>query len=75
MSNVFWSPGMKIETVETQIIKSALRFFENDREVTCRSLGISRRTLDSRIADYKKEEQSKNENKDIATSERKDIGL
>ena len=73
MSNVFWSPGVKIEHVEKQIIKSALRFFENDREITCRSLGISRRTLDGRIAEYKKEEAEKNEVKDITSSQGKTL--
>ena len=58
MNDIIWSPGVKLEHVEKKIILKALAFYGNDRETTARSLGISRRTLDGRISDYKKDEPS-----------------
>jgi hypothetical protein len=54
MSDILWSPGVTLENVEKKIILRALAFYQNNREETARSLGISRRTIDSRISDYNK---------------------
>ncbi len=73
MNEIHWSPGVKIDHVEKQIIIKALAFYGNDREVTARSLGISRRTLDTRIMDYRKEDQKIPD--DIINRKRVEMGL
>ena len=49
---VIWQNGMTIDDVEEATIKAAMRFFNNNKTQTARSLGIAIRTLDSKISKY-----------------------
>lgn len=54
--SIMWSPGVTLEQIEKQIIKSAIRHFKN-RATTAEALGISLRTIDYRLEAYAKEEE------------------
>lgn len=47
-----WQPGMSMEDVEKEVYSKALRFYQNNKSQTSRSLGVSVRTLDSKIEKY-----------------------
>lgn len=49
---IYWSPGMKISEIEKAIILHALRFYSGNKQTTAFSLGISLRTLYSRLNEY-----------------------
>lgn len=49
---VSWQTGMTLRQLEVAVIEKALMINGGNREVTARSLGICRRTLDQRIKDY-----------------------
>lgn len=48
-----YSPGITLEQIEREAILAALRHFRGNRTATARALGISARTLTTRIKDYK----------------------
>lgn len=76
MSDILWSPGVKLEHIEKKVILKAMAYFKNDRESTAKSLGISRRTLDGRISEYKKTEgKDVTDPKDYNPRERRTEGL
>lgn len=52
-SQIIWSPGMTLESVEKQVILMAYRVFKGNKTQTAQALGISVRTLDKKLADYK----------------------
>lgn len=52
---VVWSPGVSIETMIQSAIESALSYYKGNKTATAHALGISIRTLDTRLDKYKKE--------------------
>lgn len=48
-----YSPGITLEEIEREAILAALRYHKGNRTATARALGISARTLITRIKDYK----------------------
>lgn len=48
-----WQPGMTLDYLEEQAIRSAFSFYRNNKTATASSLGISIRTLDSKLEIYK----------------------
>lgn len=57
MAEVKWSPGQSLGDLERRVIKSALAHFKN-RDECAVSLGISRRTLDTRISELRVDDSS-----------------
>lgn len=60
--SIVWSPGTSLDEIEKQVILKAFRHFRGNKTVTSNALGISIRTLDSKLekygADGKSEEAS-----------------
>lgn len=49
---IIWSPGVTLDNVEEQVIRHAFKFFQRNKTATANALGISIRTLDSRLERY-----------------------
>jgi DNA-binding NtrC family response regulator len=54
-----WTPGYTIESVEKEIIMQALSFYQGNKTQTAQALGIAIRTLDNKLAQYKKAVETK----------------
>lgn len=52
---IVWSPGVTLEGIEKQVILKAFRFYRGNKTVTAQSLGISIRTLESRMEKYEQD--------------------
>ncbi len=50
-----WSPGLTLADVERESILGALRFFRWNKTRTAQALEISVRTIDNKIAKYRKD--------------------
>lgn len=57
MSNIHWTPGMTMLDVEKQVIKAAINYFKNNKTQTAKSLGMSVRTLDTKLEKMKTDDQ------------------
>lgn len=57
MGKVDWTPGLTIEEAEKQCVLQALRFYRHNKTQTAQSLGISIRTLDSKLEAYEKDRE------------------
>lgn len=51
---IIWSPGITLADIEKQVILKAFRFFRGNKTTTANALGISIRTLDTRLDEYEK---------------------
>lgn len=49
-----WSIGQDLASYEREAIQKAFRFYEGNKTLTAKVLGISIRTLDARLEDYRK---------------------
>lgn len=49
---ISYQPGVTLEQIEKEIILQAIRFYGGNKTRTAQSLGISIRTLDSKLAKY-----------------------
>jgi hypothetical protein len=49
-----YEPGMTIDSAEQEIIEQAFRFYRNNKIQTCASIGISLRTLDTKLETYER---------------------
>jgi hypothetical protein len=49
---MIWQPGMNLEQVEQAAIEEAFRFYRGNKTQTSIALGISIRTLDTRLEKY-----------------------
>lgn len=67
-NSIIWSPGMRLDVLEQQVIVKAFRFYHENKTATANSLGISIRTLDSRLEKYEMDAIEE----DLANAERKD---
>lgn len=54
---IMWSPGMSLEDIEKQVILKAYGHYRQNKTVTANSLGISVRTLDTRIEKYEQDQK------------------
>lgn len=52
MNDIIWSPGVKLEDIEKQVILKAFRYFGNNKTATAISLGITTKTLNSKLDRY-----------------------
>lgn len=52
MVNFIWQPGMTLEEVEKQAILQAFRFFRSNKTATASALGVSVRTIDTKLDKY-----------------------
>lgn len=55
MSQIFWTPGVKIDEMEKVIIEEAYKFYNGNKTTTANSLGISIRTLENKLEKYAQE--------------------
>lgn len=53
-----WHPGVSLASLEKQAILEAFRFYRGNKTMTSQSLGISIRTLDSKLEQYKEDGKS-----------------
>lgn len=69
MNGLFqWSPGITLEQVEEQIIRVAYKHFSNNKTATANALGISIRTLDTKLEKYENDDRNQ---RDRATDDHK----
>lgn len=54
-SQIIWSPGVPLEYLVKQAILAAMKFYRGNKSAAARSLGISIRTLDTRLEKYEQE--------------------
>lgn len=64
MTEVIWSPGLSLESVERMVILKAYAFFKHNKSATASSLGIAIRTLDNKLERY--DQELKNERDKLA---------
>lgn len=50
--SINWSPGVKLEDIEKEVILRAFRHFRSNKVATCNALGIAVRTLDNKLEKY-----------------------
>ena len=56
---VYWSPGMTLDSMEREVIIAAYGFYRGVKTTTAASLGISVRTLYSKLERYEQEQKNK----------------
>lgn len=61
---VIWTPGVKISELERSAIISAYKFYNQNKTATAASLGISIRTLDSKLEKYAEDDKAAEEARD-----------
>ena len=54
---IVWSPGVTLENIEKQVIVKAYDYFKKNKTSTSIALGISIRTLDSKLEKYKDDDR------------------
>ena len=54
--SVQWAPGMTLEQLEKNVIEYAMRFYNHKKEAVASVLGISLRTLHSKLTKYEEED-------------------
>lgn len=64
-TQVLWSPGMSLETLEQLVITVAYKFYRENKTVTAAALGISARTMTNKLEQYQAREQQRLENERI----------
>lgn len=60
-SQIFWSPGVTLASIEKQVILVAFRNYRGNKEKTAHSLGIAVNTLTSRLKDYQTDDVKEDE--------------
>lgn len=55
-NEVTWTPGMTLEQIEEEVIKKALALYSGNKTKTAQALGIAVKTIDNKLAEYKKKE-------------------
>lgn len=50
---IFWSPGVTLEDMKKRVILAALRHYSGNKTKTAEALGISVRTVDYKLEQYK----------------------
>lgn len=50
--NVNWTPGLTLEEMEKQVILTALKFYQGNKTQTSIALGVSVRTIDTKLEKY-----------------------
>jgi hypothetical protein len=58
MHEIIWSPGVTLADAEKSIIHAALKFHRGNKTATANSLGISARTVDNKLAEYAKHQET-----------------
>ena len=57
-SPINWSPGVKLEAVEKQVILKTLQFYKNNKTSAANALGISIRTIDNKLEKYSRQDKA-----------------
>lgn len=52
-----WSPGVTLEMIEKQVVLKAFQFFRGRKTETANALGISIRTLEAKLNEYKTDDE------------------
>ncbi len=68
---IVWSPGVKLDDIEKQVILKAYSHFGKNKTATANALGIAIRTLDNKLERYELDvkEQEQRSGRDKATRE------
>jgi hypothetical protein len=53
---ITWTPGMKLEDIERQVIQTAYAFYGKNKTATSNALGIAIRTLDAKLEKYESDD-------------------
>lgn len=65
-----WSPGLTLEAVEKEVILRAFRHYRGNKTITSNALGISIRTLDSKLEKYELDGKQAKASDDERSNER-----
>lgn len=68
-----WHPGVSLASLEKQAILEAFRFYRGNKTMTSQSLGISIRTLDSKLEQYKEDGKSYEERNSERAKQRQEF--
>ena len=73
---ITWQPGMRLDEIEEQVIRKAMRFYNGNQTTTSASLGISSKTLYNKLKSYDERDKKAEEAKrNVARPERKDLNI
>jgi DNA-binding protein Fis len=61
---ILWTPGMSLSHIEKMVILKAFRHYRGNKSATATALGISVRTLDTRLEEYQTEKAKQQEASD-----------
>ncbi len=61
---IYWSPGVTLEGIEQQVILKAFEHYRQNKTATAGALGISIRTLDSKLERYEAESEKERERRE-----------
>lgn len=53
--NLIWQPGITMEQIKIEAVKSAMKWFRNDKPAAAAALNIAIRTIDNILANENKE--------------------
>ena len=56
---IMWSPGVSLDEIEKQVILKAFSFYRQNKTTTSQALGISIRTLDTKLEKYEHDERER----------------
>ena len=54
---ITWAPGVSLKEIEKQVIFGAMRHFSKNRKAVANSLGVSERTIDTKLSLYYRESE------------------
>jgi hypothetical protein len=61
MANLYWQPGMTMESIEKMAIEQAMEFYKGVKTQVAISLAMSIRTLDAKLEKYGLDKKTENE--------------
>lgn len=67
---IVWTPGISLENIEKQVILKAYDHYRSNKTATAGALGISVRTLDSKLERYDAEKRIEDERREQSQQER-----
>lgn len=73
MSEILWTPGMTLEQIEKHVIQKAFIHYRENKTATAKALGISVRTLDTKLQQYAEEYQAQLAKDEIVRQKNEDF--
>lgn len=68
MIQIYWHPGTKLQDVTLQCVRAAFEHFRENKTQTAAALGISIRTLDTRLSELRDKEEKEKKRQELSLS-------